>query len=75
MRDVGPVPGVGAAVALLCAAYVMHLFALYDQHSAYLTAVYQAKVGLKEGTELAGLLVALSALWGLAHPRTQWSPG
>jgi hypothetical protein len=73
-RDVDAVPGVGAAMALLCAAYLMHLFALYDEHSAYLTGVYQAKVGLKEGTELAGLLVALSALWGLAHARPRRSP-
>jgi len=67
--DVDTVPGLGASLALLCGAYLLHLFALYNERAVYLTGEYQARVGLKEGTELAGLLLALSALWALAQAR------
>ena len=58
-----------AALATLFVSYVMHSFGPHVVHALGWGTdswAYQVKVGLKEGTELAGLVLALSALCRLA---------
>lgn len=58
---------VAAGLVTLCASFAMHVVGLHALHPiGYLSGPYQAGVGVKEGTELAGLTLVVLALWRLA---------
>ena len=61
-----------AGAVLLLASYLLHVFDPHIANKFEWTVgswEYQFKISLKEGLELAGLLLALLALWGAALAR------
>jgi hypothetical protein len=60
-----------SALTTLLVAFVMHVAGLHLLRPiGYTTYVYQAGVGFKEGTELAGLMLLVTALWRRARQAT-----
>ena len=56
------------ALVTLLLSFVMHTPGLHIlRRVGYTNWVYQAGVGFKEGTELAGLILVVWALWRLSH--------
>jgi hypothetical protein len=70
---------VRAGAALLVTSYVIHVLEPSNIARAFGLAAYgwacQVVVALKEGTELAGVLLALLALWGAAAATAQTADG
>ena len=61
-----------AGLAALVVSFALHVFGLHVVHAlgwGTNSWAYQVKVGLKEGTELAGALLVLVALWRVAVAR------
>ena len=60
------------ALTTLLLAFAMHVAGLHLLRPiGYTNYVYQAGVGFKEGTELAGLILLVAALWRRAHRAAQ----
>jgi hypothetical protein len=58
------------SLVTLVFAFAMHVAGLHLLRPiGYTTYVYQVGVGFKEGTELAGLILLVAALWRRAHAR------
>jgi len=63
-------PLVRWCLVTLVFAFTMHVAGLHLLRPVgYMTYLYQAGVGVKEGTELAGLILLVTALWRRAHAR------
>jgi hypothetical protein len=66
-----PAPLARAAVLTLIVSYIIHVLGLAAVEAlgwGTQSLAYQLKVGIKQGTELAGWLLLVLALWRLARP-------
>ena len=64
------------SLVTLVFAFAMHVAGLHLLRPiGYTTYVYQVGVGFKEGTELAGLILLVAALWRRSHARLAMASG